>query len=71
MSALDQIIAAYVKNGGNQSAAWKTANPDSKAKPESIHQKASKFSVCRPPPMGYPTVRDLSDAPIKHGVKRL
>jgi hypothetical protein len=43
MSALDQIIAAYVKNGGNQSAAWKTANPDSKAKPESIHQKASKF----------------------------
>jgi hypothetical protein len=47
MPALDPkaeaILAAYMQNGGNQTEAWKAANPDSKAKPQTIHVKASQF----------------------------
>ena len=32
---------AYVLNGGNQTEAWRAANPKSKAKPETQHSKAS------------------------------
>lgn len=47
MPALDPkaeaILAAYMENGGNQTEAWRTAHPDSKAKAETLHQKASRF----------------------------
>lgn len=47
MPALDPkaeaILAAYMENGGNQTEAWKAANPDSKAKPNSVHVQASKW----------------------------
>lgn len=33
----------YVKNGNNQSEAWRVAHTKSKAKPESVNQKASKL----------------------------
>lgn len=39
----EQIIAAYIRNGGNQTSAWKSAHPESKAKPASIYAKASAF----------------------------
>ncbi len=39
----EQMMIACLRNGGNQSEAWKEAHPDSKAKPETIHQKASRF----------------------------
>ena len=39
----EAILAAYMENGGNQTEAWKANHPDSKAKPETIHQKASRF----------------------------
>lgn len=39
----EAILAAYLANGGNQTDAWKAAHPDSKAKPQSIHVKASQF----------------------------
>lgn len=32
---------AYVLNGGNQTEAWRSAHPNSKAKPETQHSKAS------------------------------
>ena len=38
------ILQTYVQNGSkDQSAAWLAGNPDSKAKPATIHQKASRF----------------------------
>jgi len=37
------IVAAYISNGGNQTAAWRAGNPNSKAKPETAHVEASKF----------------------------
>jgi hypothetical protein len=39
----EAIVAAYIRNGGNQTEAWKEAHPNSKAKPESMHQQASVF----------------------------
>jgi hypothetical protein len=39
----DAIVAAYVKNGGNQTAAWKSCHPKSKANPKTQHEAASKF----------------------------
>lgn len=39
----EAILAAYLENGGSQTEAWKAAHPDSKAKPASIHVKASQF----------------------------
>jgi hypothetical protein len=39
----EAIIAAYIRNGGNQSEAWKETHPESKAKPATIYAKASAF----------------------------
>jgi hypothetical protein len=39
----EAIVAAYIRNGGNQTEAWKETHPNSKAKPESMHQQASVF----------------------------
>jgi hypothetical protein len=39
----EAIVVACVRNGGNQSAAWKECHPESKAQPATIHAKASKF----------------------------
>jgi hypothetical protein len=39
----EAVVAAYIKNGGNQTAAWKSCHPESRAKAETIHQKASRF----------------------------
>lgn len=39
----ETIVAAYISNGGNQTAAWRVGNPRSKAKPETVHVEASKF----------------------------
>jgi len=37
------IVVAFITNGGNQTAAWRAGNPNSKAKPETAHVEASKF----------------------------
>ena len=37
------MIAAYIKNGGNQTAAWKSGHPKCKANPKTQHEAASKF----------------------------
>jgi len=39
----ETIVAAYISNGGNQTAAWRVGNPRSKAKRETVHVEASKF----------------------------
>jgi hypothetical protein len=39
----EAIVAAYIRNGGDQSAAWKEGHPKTKAKASSIHVEASKF----------------------------
>jgi hypothetical protein len=39
----EAIVVACVRNGGNQSAAWKECHPESKAQSATIHAKASKF----------------------------
>src|SRR5690242_1454473 len=39
----EAIVAAYIENGGNQTEAWKSTHPGSKAKPQSMHVQASKF----------------------------
>jgi hypothetical protein len=39
----EAIVATYIKNGGNQTEAWKETHLHSKAKPESMHQQASVF----------------------------
>jgi hypothetical protein len=39
----EAIVAAYIRNGGNQTDAWKDTHPNSRAKPESMHQQASVF----------------------------
>jgi hypothetical protein len=39
----ETIVAAYVSNGGDQSGAWRAGNPESKAKPATVHVEASKF----------------------------
>lgn len=39
----EAVLAAYIENGGNQSDAWRAAHPQSRAKPASIHAKASAF----------------------------
>lgn len=46
LSAKEEIFCkAYVLNGGNQTDAWRTANPSSKAKPETMHSKASTMAA--------------------------
>lgn len=37
----EAFCKAYVLNGGNQTEAWRAANPKSRAKPETQHVKAS------------------------------
>ncbi len=37
----EAFCKAYVLNGGNQTEAWRVANPKSRAKPETQHVKAS------------------------------
>jgi hypothetical protein len=39
----ESIVAVYVGNGGNQTAAWRAGNPNSKARPATAHVEASKF----------------------------
>jgi hypothetical protein len=39
----EAIVAAYIRNGGNQSDAWRAGHPTSKAKPSSVQVEASKF----------------------------
>jgi hypothetical protein len=39
----EAIVAAYVRNGGNQTAAWKETHPKSKATDKTLHEAASKF----------------------------
>ena len=39
----EAIVLAYLENGGNQSAAWLTGHPNSKAQPQTVHVQASKF----------------------------
>ena len=39
----EAIVAAYVRNGGNQTAAWKETHPNSKATDKTLYEAASKF----------------------------
>jgi hypothetical protein len=39
----EAIVAAYTRNGGNQTAAWKETHPKSKATDKTLHEAASKF----------------------------
>jgi hypothetical protein len=39
----EAIVVAYVRNGGNQTEAWKSCHPNSKAQPQTMHVKASQF----------------------------
>lgn len=39
----EAVVAAYIENGGNQSEAWKTTHPESKASDKTINEKASRF----------------------------
>lgn len=39
----ETIVAAYIANGSNQVEAWRVGNPNSKAKPQTQHEMASKF----------------------------
>ena len=39
----EAIVVAYIANGGDQSKAWRTCHPESKASPKTINEKASRF----------------------------
>ena len=39
----EAVVVAYLENGGNQSEAWRAGHPNSKAKAQSVHVKASQF----------------------------
>ena len=39
----EAIVAAYISNGGDQTAAWRVGNPKSKAKRKTMHEETSKF----------------------------
>jgi hypothetical protein len=39
----EEIVAACIRHGGNQTAAWKETHPKSKATEKTLHEAASKF----------------------------
>jgi hypothetical protein len=39
----EAIVAAYIRNGGDQSKAWRSCHPESKASLKTINEKASRF----------------------------